>query len=172
MSCLSVWMDASWHHSQKWIMDVMIILMMEGLNDQSGPFRPPEASCAASAIFPALPFFLLTFRRVILMSLLERYSSLSVMGGRRGVETTSCPSWQRCIKAVMSHPTCQAYRAVRKGGSSLPPFSPSWQPAHSLPCLSSPLTLILCNPEVRPASLHQLELQKIRSTMSKDQIIF
>lgn len=38
-------------------MDVMIILMMEGLNDQSGPFWPHKASCAASAIFPALPFF-------------------------------------------------------------------------------------------------------------------
>lgn len=171
MSCPSVWMEASWHHSQKWITDVMIILMMEGLKDQSGPFRPHQASCAASAIFPALPFFLFPSRRVILMSLLQRYSSLSVMGegevwGQQGVPP------DRCIKAVMSHPTRQAYRAVRKGGSSLPPFSPSWQPVLSLPCLSSPLTLILCNPEVRPASLHQLELQKIRSTMSEDQIIF
>lgn len=155
MSCLS-----EWHHSQKWIMDVMIILMMEGLNDQSGPFWPHKASCAASAIFPARPFFLLTSRRVILMSLLQRYSSLSVMGGRRGVGTTRCPSWQRCIKAVMSHPTCQAYRAVRKGGSSLPLFSPSWQPALSLPCLSSPLTLILCNPEVRPASRTSIRTPK------------
>lgn len=32
----------------------MIILMMEGLNRPSGQFRPHQARCAASAMFPAL----------------------------------------------------------------------------------------------------------------------
>lgn len=32
--------------------------MMEGLNGHSGQFRPHQASCASSAIFPALPFFI------------------------------------------------------------------------------------------------------------------
>lgn len=44
-------------HQKKWIIDVMIILMMEGLNSPSGQLRPHQASCAASAIFPGGPFF-------------------------------------------------------------------------------------------------------------------
>lgn len=120
-------------HQKKWIIDVMIILMMEGLNSPSGQLGPHQASCAASAIFPGGPFFFLTSGRVILTSLSQRYSSLSVIGGRRG--TTRGPCRQRCIKAAMSHPTCQAYRTVSKGGSSVPLFSPSRQSALSLPCL-------------------------------------
>lgn len=117
-------------HQKKWIIDVMIILIMEGLNSP-GQLGPYQASCAASAISLGGPFFFLTSGRVILMSLSQRYSSLSVIGGRRG--TTRGPSRQRCIKAAMSH--CQAYRTVSKGGSSVPLFSPSWQSALSLPCL-------------------------------------
>lgn len=120
---------------KKWIIDVMTIRMMEGLDGPSGQFRPHQASCAASAIFPGVPFFFLTSRRVILISLSQRYSSLSAIGRRRGVGTTRGPSWQRCIKAAMSHPGCQAYRTVSKGGSSVPLFSPSRQSALSLPCL-------------------------------------
>lgn len=120
---------------KKWIIDVMIILMMGGLSSPSGQLRPHQASCAASAIFPGGPFFFFNLREgnpdVVIAAILISVSD----GGRRGVGTTRGPSRQRCIKAAMSHPTCQAYRTVSKGGSSVPLFFPSRQSALSLPCL-------------------------------------
>lgn len=42
---------------KRWIIHVMVISMMEGLNSPSGQFRPHQASCAASAISPAEVWF-------------------------------------------------------------------------------------------------------------------
>lgn len=138
MSCLLVWMDASWHHSAAEKVDYRCD---DNLNDGriKQPFWSAQATSGQLCRFSHFPwwsvFFFLTSGRVILMLLSQRYSSLSVIGGRRGVGTTRGPSRQRCIKAAMSHPTCQAYRTVSKGGSSVPLFSPSRQSALSLPCL-------------------------------------